>query len=109
MLITLLNTADPTDFRLGQQYDLLVIYHFLSPPADVLWTVPPNTGGVTPGFDPIIGQDKGQPRTMTGYDADNLTKSLTIPSQFIIAQGGEYFFLPSLTLLHTLATVPNPA
>jgi hypothetical protein len=41
---------------------------------------------------------------MTGYDADNLTKQLTIPNQFIIAQGGEYFFLPSLTLLRTMAT-----
>lgn len=36
---------------------------------------------------------------MTGYNANDLSKELTIPQQFVIAEGGEYFFLPSLTLL----------
>lgn len=48
---------------------------------------PFNTGEVKPGFDPIVGQNKGQPRSMTGHDAENLSKELSIPQQFIIAQG----------------------
>jgi Dyp-type peroxidase family len=65
----------------------------------------PNTGAVEPGFDPIIGQKQGQARTMTGYDAENLSKELQIPMDFIIAQGGEYFFLPSITTLTKISNV----
>jgi Dyp-type peroxidase family len=58
-----------------------------------------DNAGVTPGFDPIIGQKQGQARKMTGHDAENLSKELPIPMEFVIAQGGEYFFLPSITTL----------
>jgi len=40
---------------------------------------------------------------MTGYDADNLSKELPIPMQFVIAQGGEYFFQPSITALKKIS------
>jgi len=67
--------------------------------------VPPNTGPL-PGFDPIISQllpGEG-PRQMIGYDAEDLSKELPIPMQFVIAQGGEYFFLPSITTLKQIST-----
>jgi Dyp-type peroxidase family len=68
-------------------------------------TFPFNTGTVSPGFDPIVGQKQGQARKMTGYDAEDLPKALSIPMEFVIAQGGEYFFLPSMT---TLGRIANP-
>lgn len=40
---------------------------------------------------------------MTGYDAEKLSEKLTIPEQYVIAQGGEYFFLPSLATLKGIA------
>jgi hypothetical protein len=46
---------------------------------------------------------------MTGYDADNLSKELSIPSEFVIAQGGEYFFLPSITTLKQISGSRVPA
>jgi deferrochelatase/peroxidase EfeB len=64
---------------------------------------PLNTDAVTPGFDPIMGQKQGQTRKMTGYDAENLSKELSIPMEFVVAQGGEYFFLPSITTLKQIA------
>ncbi|KAF8810963.1 Dyp-type peroxidase [Phlegmacium glaucopus] len=68
-------------------------------------TFPPQTpANVVPGFDPIIGQKQGQPRKMTGHDAENLSKELNIPMQFVIAQGGEYFFLPSITTLEKISS-----
>jgi hypothetical protein len=39
---------------------------------------------------------------MTGHDAENLSKELSIPQQFIIAQVGGYF-LPSLTTFKKIA------
>lgn len=66
--------------------------------------VPPGTGGVTSGFDPIIGQKNGENRQMTGYDAENLTEELEIDQEFVVAQGGEYLFLPSMKTLKAIAT-----
>lgn len=65
--------------------------------------VPPGTGGVDPGFDPIIGQIHGGERQMTGTDAENLSQVLKISQEFVVAQGGEYFFLPSLSTLRIIA------
>ncbi|KAH6902594.1 peroxidase TAP [Coprinopsis sp. MPI-PUGE-AT-0042] len=56
-----------------------------------------------PGLDPLIGQDPGQPRKMSGLDPNDPKKELTFPD-FIIARGGEYFFSPSVKALkETLA------
>jgi Dyp-type peroxidase family len=62
-----------------------------------------NTGAVAPGFDPIISQKPGEARTMSGYNAQDLSKRLPLPTQWVIAQGGEYFFLPSITTLKTIS------
>jgi Dyp-type peroxidase family len=66
---------------------------------------PPNTREA-PGFDIIIGQNVnlGQPRTISGYDTDDLTKVLSVPNQFVVSQGGEYFIQPSITALKQFST-----
>jgi Dyp-type peroxidase family len=66
---------------------------------------PPNTE-VVPGFDIIIGQNVnlGQPRTISGYDAEDLPKVLSVPNQFVVSQGGDYFIQPSITALKQFST-----
>ena len=56
-----------------------------------------------PGLDPVIGQDKGANRITTGLNPLNVSESLSIPD-FIVSNGGEYFFAPSITsIVETLA------
>ena len=74
------------------------------PPLTFCASVPFNSAGVEPGFDPIIGQKQGQARKMTGYDAEKLSKKLSIPMEFVVAQGGEYFFLPSISTLNKISS-----
>jgi len=51
------------------------------------------------GFDPLIGQANGMSRaTLRRKDGS----SLTLPRDFIIARGGEYFFTPSIRALQTV-------
>ncbi|KAG8733252.1 hypothetical protein FRC10_000333 [Ceratobasidium sp. 414] len=51
------------------------------------------------GFDPLIGQANGASReTLRKQDGS----SLTLPQDFIIARGGEYFFTPSIRALQTI-------
>ncbi|KIJ47071.1 hypothetical protein M422DRAFT_778263 [Sphaerobolus stellatus SS14] len=61
------------------------------------------------GFDPIVGQalkDTPNPtRFMTGWDADKLESDLTFSQEFVISQGGEYFFSPSMTVLKAISRV----
>lgn len=58
-----------------------------------------------PGFDPLIGQvdntvHNDGPRSMTGADPVNVTKSLDLGFQvWIVPKGGEYFFSPSISVL----------
>ncbi|QRV75637.1 Dyp-type peroxidase family [Ceratobasidium sp. AG-Ba] len=62
---------------------------------------PPNKGfpaGKGPGFDPIIGQDNGQPRGTLG---NNEGPQLKMPRDFVVSRGGEYFFSPSIHALKT--------
>ncbi|KAI0804737.1 peroxidase [Irpex lacteus] len=47
------------------------------------------------GLDPVIGQGD---RTTYGLNAQNVTESYSVPS-FVISNGGEYFFSPSITAL----------
>ncbi|CUA74864.1 Peroxidase 2 [Rhizoctonia solani] len=66
---------------------------------------PPNKE-VDSGFDPIIGQNNGQPRpTMGGVDKC----FLTLMRDYVVSRGGEYFFSPSISALKTkFAGLPFP-
>lgn len=54
---------------------------------------------LNPGFDPIIGQSSGQPRPVLGLDPTNTDTTLTIPFEFVVSRGGEYFFSPPISAL----------
>ncbi|CAE6483679.1 unnamed protein product [Rhizoctonia solani] len=60
--------------------------------------------GVQPGFDPLTGQNNGQSRKTLGKS--NGTQ-LTLPRDFIISRGGEYFFSPSIKALKKFAGVDS--
>ncbi|KAF8596549.1 Dyp-type peroxidase [Ceratobasidium sp. AG-I] len=60
-------------------------------------TFPPRKS-VTPGFDPIVGQKNGEPRETLGSAAGS---QLTMPRDFVVSRGGEYFFSPSIKALKT--------
>ncbi|KAJ7576297.1 Dyp-type peroxidase [Mycena floridula] len=67
-------------------------------------TFPPQNTGVTPGIDPIIGQADGAPRDVTGTNPVNVAETLTLPVNWVVPRGGEYFFSPSIKALkETLA------
>ncbi|KAI0353796.1 Dyp-type peroxidase [Trametes cingulata] len=64
--------------------------------------VPPSTAPVVPGFDPIIGQASDiTSRTLIGTDPGNQGNSLSLPTQWVVPKGGEYFFSPSIPALRT--------
>ncbi|KIJ37003.1 hypothetical protein M422DRAFT_178598 [Sphaerobolus stellatus SS14] len=52
-----------------------------------------------PGFDPIIGANKGQPRNTAGLDPTDANKNTTFLIDFVVSRGGEYFFSPSISAL----------
>jgi hypothetical protein len=63
---------------------------------------PPNKGfpeGKGPGFDPIVGQITGASRATLGT---NVGPQLTLPRDFVVSRGGEYFFTPSIRALKTI-------
>ncbi|KAG9090903.1 hypothetical protein FRC06_000831, partial [Ceratobasidium sp. 370] len=63
---------------------------------------PPNKGfpeGQGPGFDPIVGQANGASRATLGT---NSGPRLTLPQDFVVSRGGEYFFSPSIQALKTV-------
>ncbi|KAG9000758.1 hypothetical protein FRB93_012584 [Tulasnella sp. JGI-2019a] len=69
---------------------------------------PPETtdpGRFMPGFDPVIGNAIGanRDRTVSGTDPTVESKTLDMPADFVIAKGGEYFFVPSMTALGMLS------
>jgi len=55
------------------------------------------------GFDPIIGANatpgQNRARTVGGYDPKAQTQSLPINLDFVESRGGEYFFVPSISML----------
>ncbi|GJJ15328.1 hypothetical protein Clacol_009604 [Clathrus columnatus] len=54
---------------------------------------------VLPGLDPVMGQNNGSARFTTGLDPMNPEGNTTLPMQFVVSRGGEYFFMPSLSAL----------
>ena len=70
----------------------------------------PQPAGKVSGLDPIIGQKNVDPAALaldpTKDDHDDIgsfpgeeTTPLTIPQEFVVSRGGEYFFSPSLAAL----------
>ncbi|THH11014.1 dyp-type peroxidase [Phellinidium pouzarii] len=53
------------------------------------------------GFDPIIGQNNGAPRQTDGLQPKNSNAETTLPLDFIVSKGGQYFFSPSISALQT--------
>jgi len=66
----------------------------------------PDGSPLSPGFDPIIGQADGAARSMVGFDPKAQGNSLSLPNEFVVTKGGEYFFVPSITaLMEVIATI----
>ncbi|KAF8518409.1 fungal peroxidase [Hysterangium stoloniferum] len=59
----------------------------------------PGKNDTTPGFDPIIGANAGQPRFVSGLDPTDSTRDFTLITDFVQSRGGEYFFSPSLSAI----------
>lgn len=57
---------------------------------------------VTPGIDPIMGSSRMN--NMSIVDGKGARKSIDFDS-FVQSKGGEYFFMPSLSLLREMATM----
>ncbi|KAG8912752.1 hypothetical protein FRC01_004920 [Tulasnella sp. 417] len=72
--------------------------------------------GVPPGFDPIIGNATGTVRTRvaTGTDATFMGQELVMKEDFVVAEGGEYFFIPPMKAIdmisrgESLPSLPPP-
>jgi Dyp-type peroxidase family len=69
----------------------------------------PSGTGLTPGFDPIIGQAVGNgEREMDepypNYPAGNRRTRLAMPDQFVFLTAAAYFFMPSITALRSVLT-----
>ncbi|THH05549.1 dyp-type peroxidase [Phellinidium pouzarii] len=56
------------------------------------------------GFDPIIGQNSGAPRQTDGMNPLNANAETTLPIDFIVSKGGQYYFTPSISALNTKFT-----
>jgi hypothetical protein len=59
-----------------------------------------------PGFDAIIGQTNANPpvRELSGTFPANSNTELRLPREWVVPNGGEYFFSPSLpALMETFA------
>lgn len=53
-----------------------------------------------PGLDPIIGQTNADgPRTTFGIQPSNQDSATTLPTEWVVPKGGEYFFTPSIPAL----------
>ena len=61
---------------------------------------------VTPGFDPIVGQNNNGPdgigpRSMSGANPKDQSATLSLPVEWVVPRGGEYFFSPSIPALRS--------
>lgn len=57
-----------------------------------------------PGFDAIIGQNNDGPnglgpRSMVGTNPKDQSATLSLPTEWVVPRGGEYFFSPSIPAL----------
>lgn len=61
-----------------------------------------------PGFDPIIGQTNDETdRNVAGVDPTKPPDTnLTLPMEWVVPKGGEYFFSPSIPVLKTKFALP---
>jgi deferrochelatase/peroxidase EfeB len=63
----------------------------------------PSTKNVNPGYDPLIGNSPTEnKRVISGLYPQDLGKSEDM-DDFVIAKGGEYFFMPSIATLKNIA------
>ncbi|EIN07199.1 peroxidase TAP [Punctularia strigosozonata HHB-11173 SS5] len=60
---------------------------------------PPAKLDLSPGFDPLIGQNSGGTRTAGGLNPYDQTRDYVL-KDFIVSRGGDYFFSPSLSAIH---------
>ena len=80
---------------------------FANNPGFVTGKKRPDSGAaVTPGFDPIIGQNRAGPRVMDepapNYPAGNRRTTLDVPEEFVVLTAAGYFFMPSLSALRNV-------
>lgn len=54
---------------------------------------------LAPGFDPLLGQNNGSARWTHGLNPMDTTQNITLPQQFVISRGGEYFLIPSISAM----------
>jgi hypothetical protein len=47
----------------------------------------------------MLGQNHGQPRPVSGLNPFDTSKVITMPIDFIVSRGGDYFFSPSISAL----------
>nr|WAW38289.1 DyP-type peroxidase [Chondrostereum purpureum] len=74
-------------------------FHFIQQSWANAESFPPGTS-ITPGFDAIIGQaGGGGARQLSGTNPLDVKEELTLPHEFIVTRGGEYFFTPSIKAL----------
>jgi len=65
----------------------------------------PDGSTLSPGFDPLIGQAGSNTRSMVGFDPKAQGNSLSLPAEFVVSRGGEYFFVPSIRALKEVFAV----
>jgi Dyp-type peroxidase family len=70
-------------------------------------TIPGTTNALAPGFDPIIGQQISDgPRQTIGLEPQAQLQETTLPTEWVVPQGGEYFFSPSISALKNSFALP---
>ncbi|QRW06178.1 Dyp-type peroxidase family [Ceratobasidium sp. AG-Ba] len=60
-----------------------------------------NKKGMECGYDPLIGQTLGPDRRRTTMNEEDKS-SISLFEDFVVAQGGEYFFTPSIKALYSV-------
>ena len=72
------------------------------------WVNDPNFKDTGSGFDPILGQNNGDPNRKREFKVINpagQAKNMTTTADWVVPSGGEYFFAPSISALNLFAGV----